>query len=53
VVKYNDMAVKPEADGRFTRTEYGQGSTVVRPGFPAPYARRLVKQTGDRYQVPE
>ena len=53
IVRFNDMAVKPEQDGRLTRTPYGLGSTVKRPGYPAPYARRLVKETGDRYAVPE
>ena len=53
VVKYNDMAVKPEENGRFTRSKYGLGATVKRPGFPVTYARRLVKETGDRYLIPE
>ena len=53
VVKYNDMTIKPEQDGRFTRTPYGLGSTVKRPGFPEPYARRLVRDAGERYAVPE
>ncbi len=53
VVKYNDMAVKPEENGRFTRTKYGLGSTVKRPGFSPSYARDLIRQTGDRYKKPE
>lgn len=53
IVKYNDMAVKPEADGRFLRSKYGLGATVERPGFPAPYARRLVREAGERYAYPE
>ena len=53
VVKYNDMSVKPEANGKFTRTKYGLGAAVKRPGFPTPFARELVKQTGSRYLVPE
>ena len=53
VVKYNDMTVKPEKDGQFTRTQYGQGATVKRPGFPTPFAREILRQTGDRYAVPE
>lgn len=52
IVKYNDMTVKPEADGKFLRTKYGNGVPVVRPGYPEPYARELVKQTGDRLLVP-
>ncbi|MBR1547364.1 MAG: C69 family dipeptidase [Prevotella sp.] len=53
VVKYNDMTVKPEENGRFTRTKYGLGATVKRPGFAVPYAREIIKQTGDRYAFPE
>ena len=52
VVKYNDMAVKPEENGRFTRTKYGLGAAVKRPGFPASFAREMIKQTGDRYAFP-
>ena len=53
VVKYNDMIVKPEENGQFKRTQYGLGATVKRPGFPTPYARELIRQTGDRYVAPE
>ena len=52
IVKYNDMAVKPEKDGKFTRTKYGLGSPVARPGFPKTYVHKLLKETGDRYQFP-
>ena len=52
VVKYNDMTVKPEKDGRFARTEDGLGARVRRPGYSPAYARRLVKETGDRYAYP-
>jgi len=53
IVKYNDMAVKPEENGQFKRTEHGLGASVKRPGFPPPYARELIRQTGDRYVSPE
>lgn len=53
IVKYNDMAVKPEKNGKFERTATGIGATVKRPGFPEAVARELVKQTGDRYAVPQ
>ena len=45
VVKYNDMAVKKTKDGKLTRS-------VVRPGYPASFAKKLVKETGDWYAVP-
>lgn len=53
IVKYNDMAIKPDDDGRFIRTETGLGATVERPGFPENVAREIVKSSGDRYAVPE
>lgn len=53
IVKYNDMAIKPDEDGRFIRTETGLGATVERPGFPENVAREIVKSSGDRYALPE
>jgi len=52
IVKYNDMAVKPEANGVFKRTATGLGAKVARPGFPHSFAKELVKQTGDKFAVP-
>ena len=49
IVKYNDMAEKPEKDGHFLRTKYGLGAAVKRPGYPETFRRRLIQQTGDRY----
>ncbi|MBQ5606021.1 MAG: C69 family dipeptidase [Prevotella sp.] len=53
IVKYNDMAVKPEKDGKFLKTETGLGATVQRPGFPESTARRIVRQTGDKFLIVE
>ena len=53
VVKYNDMAVKPEKDGRFERTETGLGATVKRPGFSDNLKEQLIRQTGDKYRQPD
>ena len=50
IVKYNDMAVKPEKEGRFLRTKHGLGASVKRPGYPEAFRRRLVQQTGNRYE---
>jgi hypothetical protein len=47
------MAVKPEENGQFTRSKYGLGATVKRPGYPKSFARRLVQEAGVRYAVPE
>lgn len=44
-VKYNDMAVKKEKDGKLLQS-------VTRPGYPASFGRKLVKETGDWYAVP-
>ena len=53
IVKYNDMAIKPtDENGTFLRTPYGGGKRVERPGFPEPYARELIKQTGDKFLAP-
>lgn len=53
IVKYNDMAVKPEANGTFKRTKTGLGATVARPGYPAGFAREMYRINGDKYVVPE
>ena len=53
IVKYNDMAVKPEKDGKFQRTETGIGAPVQRPGYTDYMRHELIRQTGDRFRVPE
>ena len=53
IVKYNDQAVKPEKDGQFERTPDGLGKAPVRPGFPDAYKEIIVKETGDKYRVPD
>ena len=53
IVKYNDMAVRPDVNGNFQRGKYGLGATVKRPGYSPAFAKRIVKETGDRYAVPE
>jgi dipeptidase len=52
IVKYNDMAIKPDENGKFKRTKEGLGATVKRPGFDESFARKLAEQTGDRLAVP-
>ena len=52
IVKYNDMAVRPEINGKFEVTPEGLGARVKRTGFPEKYARKLIKETGDRYVQP-
>lgn len=54
IVRYNDMAVKPvNADGTFKRTSTGLGARVERPGYTDAARRVLVKQTGDKFAVPD
>ncbi len=53
IVKYNDMAVKPEENGRFKRTRTGIGVPVERPGYSEYMRHEIVRQTGDRYRIPE
>ncbi len=53
IVKFNDMAVKPETGGAFERTPEGLGAAVKRPGYPEAFRKKLVEQTGDRYRCPE
>lgn len=45
IVKYNDMAVKKEKNGKLLQS-------VTRPGYPASFGHKLVKETGDWYAVP-
>jgi dipeptidase len=53
IVKYNDMIVKPEQNGTFTRTPEGIGARVVRPGYSEKFVRELIRQTGKKFEVPE
>ena len=51
IVKHNDMVVKREKDGQFERTPEGFAAPTVRPGYPAEFNKRVVKETGTRYQM--
>lgn len=53
IVKYNDMAVKPEKNGKFERTETGIGARVSRPGYSDYSKKALIEQTGAKFIVPE
>ena len=53
IVKYNDMAVKPEKDGKFELTKDGIGATVKRPGYTSTARKAIARQTGDWYKVPD
>lgn len=53
VVKYNDGVVKRVKNGQFERNAIGQPAGVIRPGYPKDFLDEYVKQTGDRYKVPQ
>ena len=53
IVKYNDGVVKRMKDGKFERNSIGQPAGVIRPGYPKEFLEEYVKQTGDRYKMPE
>lgn len=53
VVKYNDGVVKRMKDGKFERNSIGQPAGVIRPGYPKDFLKEYVKQTGNRYKMPE
>lgn len=52
IVKYNDMAVKPDQNGKFLRTKEGLGATVKRVGSAAAFQKKLADTTGDKFLVP-
>ena len=54
VVKYADGVIRrTNPDGTFQRNSIGQPAGVTRPGYPEDFLREYIKQTGDRYKMPE
>lgn len=53
IVKYNDMTVKPMVDGRYERTSDGLGAAPKRPGFSKEYKQIIIRETGDKYLIPQ
>ena len=53
LVKYMDGVIKKEENGKFKRNPYGLPEFPSRPGYPEEYLKIIVKETGDRYKVPE
>ena len=51
IVKYNDMVVKEDVNGKFVRDKNGLGKRPTRPGYPERYARELIRQTGTKFEV--
>ena len=52
IVKYNDMVVKKERNGKFTLTPDGLAEPPTRPGFGPQQRQRIATETGNRYLVP-
>lgn len=53
IVKYNDQTIKHETNRHFERDEYGLAKRPVRTGFDSQYRQRIVKETGNRYLLPQ
>ncbi len=54
VVKYSDGVIRrTNPDGSFQRNSIGQPAGVIRPGYPKDFLKEYVKQTGNRYKMPE
>ncbi len=54
VMKFNDQVVKKETrDGKWELTPDGICVAPERPGFPEQYRGILIRETGDKYLVPE
>jgi dipeptidase len=52
IVKYNDLVVKSEKNGKIERSKSGLAGKITRPGYPAEYWKKVVEETGDRYLIP-
>jgi hypothetical protein len=54
IVKYNDGVVRRVKNGQFERNAVtGRPLSPVRPGYPKEFLEEYVKETGDRYKMPE
>ena len=54
IVKYNDMAVKrTDENGQYEKTPGGNPRPVLRPGYSESFKREIIKQTGDRFKLPQ
>jgi hypothetical protein len=44
LVKYLDGNVKKEQNGKFIKNEYGIPLSILRPGYPEAFLRKMVKE---------
>ncbi|MBQ5896123.1 MAG: C69 family dipeptidase [Bacteroidaceae bacterium] len=52
IVKYNDLVVKSEKNGKIERSNTGLAGKITRPGYSTEYWKKVVEETGDRYLIP-
>jgi dipeptidase len=52
IVKYNDLVVKSEKNGKIERSNTGLAGKITRPGYSTDYWKKVVEETGDRYLIP-
>ena len=50
IVKYNDMSIKPEKDGKYLRTNYGRVKKLKSVAPSKKLQEEFVRQTGDKYR---
>lgn len=50
LVKYMDGNEKQEEDGEFLRNPHGYPATPKHPGYPEWWLRKLIDETGDRFE---
>lgn len=54
IVKFNDQTIKVEnSDGSYKLTSDGLAVPPVRPGFPDAFKETIVRETGERYRIPD
>ena len=58
MVKHLDMATKKVEDNDpllngFKKTEHGISQPPTRPGYPEVFRKQIIKETGDKYLLPE
>lgn len=53
IMKHNDQGVKKEKDGKFELTPDGICVPVDRPGYTEQYKKILIRETGERFAVPQ
>ncbi len=51
MVKYVDGVIKREENGQFQRNPHGLPPYPIRPGYPEPFIRKVIEETGDKYKV--